>query len=106
MLLLDTEAPDEQRQKVLDDAHKIITDGGGSIVSDHDWGIRPMAYEIRHKDDAEYHLVQFNAGADVLGELNRALSIADGLVRFRVIKLAPGTPPPPDARAAEEPVVA
>jgi small subunit ribosomal protein S6 len=57
-----------------------------------------MAFEIRHKTDAEYHLLQFEGPPAVLDALNRTLRITDGITRFRVIKLRPGTPPAPDVR--------
>ena len=57
-----------------------------------------MAYEIRHKTDAEYHLLQFHGTPELLGALDRTLRITDGVVRFRIIKLAPGTPDPPPRR--------
>jgi small subunit ribosomal protein S6 len=66
--------------------------------------VRRTAFEIRHKNDAEYHLLQFQGGPEVPAALDRYLRIADGVVRFRVIKLRPGTPPPPDLRQASEPV--
>jgi small subunit ribosomal protein S6 len=100
MLLLDPEATDEQRAKVLADVERIIT-SGGEIIGDQDWGLRTMAYEINHKADAQYRLVQFHANADTLRELDRTLHIADGLIRFRIIKLKPGTPPLPTAEAVE-----
>jgi small subunit ribosomal protein S6 len=78
----------------------------GEIVSKHDWGVRPTAYEIRHKADAEYHLLQFHGPASLLEDLQRTLRITDGVTRFRVIKLAPGTPPPPDGRPERAPVEA
>ena len=98
MLLLDTAAPDEQRQKVLSDVESMIS-ASGSVVGNHDWGTRQLAYEIRHKPDAEYHLLQFHGPAELLANLQRTLRITDGVVRFRLIKLAPGTPPPPEPRA-------
>jgi small subunit ribosomal protein S6 len=98
MLLLDTAAADEQRAKVLADAERLITSNGGTITSKHDWGTRALAFEIRHKTDAEYHLLQFEGPQAVLDALNRALHIADGVTRFRIIKLRPGTPPAPDVR--------
>ena len=88
-------------------------------MSEHDWGTRALAYEIRHKTDAEYHLLQFHGPAALLASLQRTLRITDGVVRFRIIKLAPGTPAAdraaarrgagraagagPDARRAERP---
>jgi small subunit ribosomal protein S6 len=98
MLLLDTAAPDEQRDKVLANAEQLITSNGGEITSKHDWGVRALAFEIGHKTDADYHLLQFQGPRAVLDALNRTLHITDGVTRFRIIKLRPGTPPAPDVR--------
>jgi small subunit ribosomal protein S6 len=102
MVLLDTTAPDDQRAKILADAEAMIANGG-TVVSKHDWGPRTMAYEIRHKTDAEYHLIQFHGDAALLETLQRTLRITDGVVRFRIIKLAPGTPAPTELPRAEAP---
>jgi hypothetical protein len=63
----------------------------------HDrWGVRELAYPIKHHTSAEYHLLQFRpAGRELLQELERSLRIAEGVLRFRIVKLAPGTPEPP-----------
>ena len=103
-LLLDTAAPDDRRAKILSDVHTMIS-GGGEVVGTYDWGVRGLAYEIRHKSDAEYHLLQFHGSAELLANLQRTLRITDGVVRFRIIKLEPGTPPPP-ARPERAPVEA
>jgi small subunit ribosomal protein S6 len=105
MLLLDTSAEEEQRSKVLAEAERILETNGASVVSKHDWGVRRTAFEIRHKADAEYHLLQFQGGPEVPAALDRYLRIADGLVRFRVIKLRGREPAVPDLTAsASEPV--
>jgi small subunit ribosomal protein S6 len=103
MLLLDTSAEEEQRGKVLAEAERILEANSATVVSKHDWGVRKTAFEIRHKNDAEYHLLQFQGGPDVPAALDRYLRIADGVVRFRVIKLRAGLPPVPDLRASAEP---
>jgi len=107
VVMLDTTAPDDQRAKILSDAEAMIA-SAGEVVSKHDWGPRTMAYEIRHKTDAEYHLIQFHATPELLANLQRTLRIADGVVRFRIIKLEPGTPDPPakPERAPIEPTEA
>jgi small subunit ribosomal protein S6 len=101
VVLLDSEASEEQTTKVLNDAERIIGNGG-EIVNDQDWGLRALAYEIRHKGAAQYHLMQFHGPREVLEQLDRMLHIADGVVRYRIIKLKPGTPPPPSAAPATE----
>ena len=101
VVLLDSEATEEQATKVLNDCERIIK-SAGEIVSDQDWGLRALAYEIRHKSAALYHLMQFHAPREVLEQLDRMLHIADGVVRYRIIKLKPGTAPSsPGAAAAE-----
>jgi small subunit ribosomal protein S6 len=101
VLMLDSAAPDEQRQKVRTNVETII--GPVGIVNTQDWGVRQTAYEIRHKTDAEYHLLQFHGGREVLESLQRTLRIADGVIRFRIIKLKPGTPAPPSTRSEPRP---
>ena len=103
MLMLSTEAPDEQRTKVLSDVETAISRGGGSIERNDDWGRRPMAYQIRHQPEAEYHLLQFHAPGELIAELSHTLQITDGVLRSRIIKVRPGTPAAP---ASPPPVVA
>ena len=105
-VLMDSELPEEQRERILADVEAMIAEGG-SIVSAHDWGRRKMAYEIRHKTDADYHLIQFHpTGPELLERLDRTLKITDGVIRYRVIKLREGTPPPPDLHASVVPTEA
>ena len=98
VLLLDTTVEEAQRQKILADAEKILATNGATVLGKHEWGTRKTAFEIRHKGDAEYHLLQFQGSPEVPAALERTLRITDGVVRFRVVKLAPGTPGPPDLR--------
>ena len=100
VVLLDSEVTESQATTVLGNAEKIITGGSGEIVSDQDWGLRALSYEIRHKSAAQYHLMQFHAPREVLEQLDRMLHIADGVVRYRIIKLRAGTPDPPDLKAS------
>lgn len=110
-LLLDAETDGDTRERILADVETMIAEGG-TIVSVHDWGRRAMAYEIKHKTDAEYHLIQFHAaGRELLERLDRTLRITDGVTRYRIIRLKPGTPGPPEvapqpatAAPAEAPV--
>jgi small subunit ribosomal protein S6 len=98
VLLLDTEIEDERRDQILANVEHAIEDAG-EIVGRHEWGVRPTAYEVRKHADAEYHLIQFHGPASLLDQLDHNLKITDGVLRFRIIRLRPGTPGPPDMRA-------
>jgi small subunit ribosomal protein S6 len=106
VLLLDIGAEERARAAILADVERAIS-ADGELLRHDEWGERALAYPIRHRDRAEYHLFQFHpAKADLLRGLDRSLRIADPVIRFRIVKLAAGTPDPPDslrAGRAEEP---
>jgi small subunit ribosomal protein S6 len=96
MLLLSTEAPDDQRAKILADVESAISAGGGSIERRAEWGTRTLSYRIRHEPEAQYHLLQFTCPPTLLESLTYNLRITDGVLRFRIIKVVPGTPAAPE----------
>lgn len=113
MLMLDPNAPDERHEEIVRDVRSAI-EADGQLVGSHDWGTRRLAYEIDHRREAGYHLFQFEGSRELLERLDQRLKIMDGLLRFRTIRLKPGSPPPPvpdrDAprrrEEGEEPTVA
>ncbi|MCW3014119.1 MAG: rpsF [Solirubrobacterales bacterium] len=99
MLLLDPAIEPEARTKILSDATALITQHG-EVVGSYDWGTRQTTYEVaKNKKEAEYDLIQFHGTPELLAALNRTLRITDGVLRFRIIKLAPGVGTPPDLKA-------
>jgi len=97
VLMLDPDVPDERRDQIADETRKRI-EAGGTIKHDASWGMRKLAYEIRQRTEADYRLFRFEGQNEVLDELNHNLRIADGVLRFRIFKVDPGSPtivPPP-----------
>lgn len=98
-LLLDPGTDGDRREQIVADVVDLI-DRTGEFIGRHDWGARQTSYEVRKHPDADYHLIQFRGPASLLEQLDHNLKITDGILRFRIIKLRPGTPPPPDLAAA------
>jgi small subunit ribosomal protein S6 len=105
VLLLDNTIEQERRDTILANVEDAV-DRAGEIVGRHDWGVRPTVYEVRKHGEADYHLLQFHGPPSLLEQLDHNLKITDGILRFRIIKLRPGTPPPPDLRPAAVAAVA
>jgi len=103
MVLLSTSVEDERRARILADVEQAIADNGGAIELRQEWGVRRLAFEIEHTGDAEYHLLQFSGPPALVESLSYNLKIADGVLRHRIIKVTPGTPPPPEP-TTQEPV--
>jgi small subunit ribosomal protein S6 len=97
VLVLSAVAEDERRAKLVADVQEQIAAGGGEVQRNDDWHTRPMAFEIRHQAEGEYHLIQFTGPTALLESLSHNLRIDDAVLRFRIIKVVPGTPPAPDS---------
>jgi len=99
VILFDPQAEETTRAKIVAETSAAIA-ARGELLRHDDWGTRALTYPIDRKTDAEYHLLQFHASTpELLNALDRTLRIADGVMRFRIIKLAPGMPDAPDMNA-------
>jgi small subunit ribosomal protein S6 len=113
LLMLDPELPEERQDEIIKRARELVERGGGAWVGHNIWGRRRLAYEIDHKSEGSYHLLNFDADPATLEELSRILRITDGVMRHlavrRVEGAAPGPPPPepePAAQSVPEPTYA
>ena len=97
VLLLSRSASDEARERILTEVDNAIANDGGVVERSIDWGTRPLAFEIRHEAEADYHVLQFSGSPALLESLEHSLRIADEVLRFRIIKVVPGTPEVADA---------
>jgi small subunit ribosomal protein S6 len=102
MVLLDADAPEERRTSAVAEIEKLVG-SSGEMLGVHEWGVRRMAFEIDHHSEAEYRLYQFSGDNDLLERLRHSLKIMDGVLRFRIIRLKPGTPPPAPPRDSAAP---
>lgn len=104
VLMLDPQVEEPVRAKIVADVSETIA-AKGELERHDAWGERALAYPIDHKATADYHLLQFHVStAELIAELNRTLHITDGVIRFRINKLKPGTPAAPDMRPGAAPV--
>ena len=94
MLLIDSSAPEERQQAILTEIESSLN-SSGTIVGSHDWGTRKITFVIDHRPEAAYHLYQFEGDSQLLERVNHSLKITDGVLRFRIIRQPPGSPPVP-----------
>jgi small subunit ribosomal protein S6 len=104
VLMLDPQLDAPARDALAQEARGQI-ESKGSLKHENDWGLRKMAYEINHRTEADYRWMRFEAPSDLLDSLDHNLKIADGVLRFRIFKVDPGTPVivPPAVTAAPGP---
>jgi small subunit ribosomal protein S6 len=87
MLVLRPDAPDDRIQAVLEKTTRHVTDTGGQIVKAAPWGRRRLAYPIDRYRDGSYHIIQFDAPAETIVDLERTLLITEEVLRHLVVRV-------------------
>ena len=87
MIILDPTLDDETVRGEVDRATELIKARGGAPGRVERWGKRRLSYEIRKHRDGNYVLVSAEAEPAVMSDLSRALTLADGVLRHKVIHL-------------------
>ena len=99
LLMLDPDAPEGRHDEIIARTRELVEQSGGSWLAHEPWGRRRLAYEIDHKTDGVYHLLQFDAEPATLDEISRVLKITDGVMRHLATRRPKGggrtgAPPP------------
>jgi small subunit ribosomal protein S6 len=95
LLLLDADLDETRQAEIVGRVRELVEAGGGTWDLHEPWGRRKLAYEIDHKADGSYHLLQFTCSSDTLDEISRVLRIEDDVMRHmatRRIQAGPGRP--------------
>ena len=75
----------EEAHTAIIEKFKALIEKNGKVESVEDWGVKKLAYEINYIREGHYVLVNFEAGADFVAELNRVYNITDGVMRSIVV---------------------
>ena len=89
MLILPAEADEALVAKATDRIAQVLKESGGEIVSTSPWGRRRLAFEIDRQSEGFYVVSEFTADPDVIKELGRVLSLADEVIRFKIVVREP-----------------
>lgn len=99
MVILSGELDESPAQAWVKQIADLIGQHGGTVVGQPDfWGKRRFAYEINHRWDGYYVVYNLLASGGAMNEVERALRIADDVVRHKLLRL-------PDAEAARRGLV-
>ena len=67
-------------------ATKIVEEGKGKVVKTETWGLRSLAYRIAKNRKAHYVMLQIDAPAGVVAELERQTAINEDVIRYMTIR--------------------
>lgn len=85
MLILPPEADESVVGGVADRVTRVVSDGGGEVTKVDRWGRRRLAFEIDRQGEGYYVVIEFKAEPAAMTELDRTLTLADEVLRFKVV---------------------
>lgn len=78
----------EQQIKVAVDGYReLITEQGGQIVHETNWGLTKLAYPINKKVTGFYYIFEFQANPEFIDLLELSFKRDERVLRFLTIKL-------------------
>src|SRR5206468_11581623 len=76
-----------QVDALAENATNIITENGGQVVKSETWGLRSLAYRIAKNRKAHYVMLDLDAPAPAVAELERQSNINEDVIRFLTIRV-------------------
>jgi small subunit ribosomal protein S6 len=84
MLILSAEADEKVVGTAVDRITKAIEPSGGSVGGIDRWGRRRFAFEVDRQTEGYYVVVAFDSEPETIAPLERALTLADEVMRAKV----------------------
>lgn len=106
MVILDSSLEDDAIRAVIDRATAVLTGQGASVGRVDRWGRRRFAYEVNHRSEGYYALIEATAEPAAMAMLDRSLGLADEVVRHKVIRLPDKVAGRAPRRSAGDPAAA
>ena len=76
-----------QVDALAENATKILEDNGGKVVKTENWGLKSLAYKIAKNRKAHYVMLDVDAPAPAIAELERQTNINEDVIRFMTIRV-------------------
>jgi small subunit ribosomal protein S6 len=99
MIIFDADLEEETIRAAVDRYTQLIQSKGAEPGFIDYWGKRRFAYEVRHRTEGYYVVLQAMAEPQAMDELHRVLSLADEVIRHKVLRIPPAAYGPPGHRA-------
>lgn len=78
---------DAQFKEVVTKFSNLVTENGGEILNEEDWGLKKLAYPIQKKSTGFYHLLEFKAEPSFIEKLETQYRRDERIIRFLTFRL-------------------
>ena len=87
VFIVDPTADDDEVARLTDSFKQIVTDQGGVITKSESMGRRQLAYEILHKTEGSFMLLEIEGSGKEIAELERRMRVNDRIIRYITVRV-------------------
>ncbi len=73
--------------KAFEKVRALVTDNGGEIIKEDNWGKKKLAYQIKKQDFAVYVYFEVKLPSDAPLKISNVLNITDEVLRHLLVKV-------------------
>ena len=77
----------QQVDELIDQFKGVITEHGGSVEKTESWGLKSLQYRIKKNRKAHFTLLNVNAPAAAIHELERQQRIHEDILRYMTVRV-------------------
>ncbi|HEY8217587.1 MAG TPA: 30S ribosomal protein S6 [Acidimicrobiia bacterium] len=87
MVIYDAELEESAVRAAVDQSRDQLSSKGAELGPVDYWGKRRFAYRLKHRWEGYYVVLQVKAEPGAMDELGRSLSLADEVLRHKVLRI-------------------
>ena len=87
VFIVDPSAEDDEVTRLTDSFKQIATDQGGTVTKSESMGRRHLAYEIMHKTEGNFVLLEIEGSGREIAELERRMRVNDRIIRYLTVRV-------------------
>ena len=77
----------QQVEEMTNTLTEVLTQGGGKVTKNEYWGLKSLSYRIKKNRKAHYSLLNIDAPAPAVAEMERQERINEDILRFMTVRV-------------------
>jgi small subunit ribosomal protein S6 len=77
----------QQVEELTTQLTQVLADNGGKVAKNEYWGLKSLSYRIRKNRKAHYTLLNIDAPATAVAEMERQMRLNEDILRFMTIRV-------------------
>ncbi len=86
LCLISNQYSEDELAPIKEKINKIITDDGGKITQEEDWGKKKLAYPIKKFRHGYYHLLEFDIDKEKVKKIDRLFRMMNEILRQQIVR--------------------